>query len=222
MKKKGLLLLPFLLCGCTFNSQTMNQDLKLSLQDSSNMQAIEFTNMHKRLYDYYLPKDIGRISSNELSSVFKKDGTKFIMNFNPNAIVIRDYYYEINHLFMEMRDTKIISTSENGVRFEGTFKKQDGKVHSYSCVIDKLENGKYFMFLNMEYIYFYTIAYGAELESLSKSMFQIGQSVQFDSDQIVSIYSLKSSSEYLTENLDELYEELPESGYLSDLIGENK
>ena len=69
MKKKGLLLLTLLLCGCTFNSQTMNDDLKLSLQDSSHRQAIEFTNMHKRLYDYYLPKDIGRISSNELSSV---------------------------------------------------------------------------------------------------------------------------------------------------------
>ena len=74
----------------------------------------------------------------------------------------------------------------------------------------------------MEYVYFYTIAEGAELSSLIDTMFDIGQSVTYDSEEIVSIYSLKSSSEYLTENLDEFTQDLPSEGYLSDLIGESE
>lgn len=217
MKKLGLLMLCLLLGGC-FHEEDLEKDLKQTLQNSSHQEAIDFTTMSKPLYNYYLPKDVGRISSNNLSSIFKKDGTKFIMNFNPNSIVIRDYYYEVDALFAEMRDTSVISSSETGIRFEGTFKKSNGGVHNFSCVVDQLDNGKYFMFLNMEYVYFYTTAYGAELCSLIDTMFKIGQSFTYDADQVVKLYSLKSSSEYLTEDLDRYTSDLPSEGYLTDLI----
>ena len=144
------------------------------------------------------------------------------MNFNPNAVVIHDYYYEVDYMFMEMNDTRLVSSDSNKIQYEGTFRNKNGQVHNYSCIVDELDNGKYFFILNMEYVYFYTIAEGAELSSLIDTMFDIGQSVTYDSEEIVSIYSLKSSSEYLTENLDEFTQDLPSEGYLSDLIGESE
>ena len=221
-RKVVLMLCLLLLCGCTFNRETLQNDLQQSLQDSSHQEAVTFTNMNKPLYSYYLPRDIGRVLSNDLSSVLKKDGTQFIMNFNPNAVVIHDYYYEVDYMFMEMNDTTLVSSDSNKIQYEGTFRNKNGQVHNYSCIVDELDNGKYFFILNMEYVYFYTIAEGAELSSLIDTMFDIGQSVTYDSEEIVSIYSLKSSSEYLTENLDEFTQDLPSEGYLSDLIGESE
>ena len=91
--------------------------------------------MNKPLYSYYLPRDIGRVLSNDLSSVLKKDGTQFIMNFNPNAVVIHDYYYEVDYMFMEMNDTRLVSSDSNKIQYEGTLRNKNGQVHKYGICL---------------------------------------------------------------------------------------
>ena len=84
MKKWTLLLCALLLSGCKVDHVKIQDGITNELIEMTENEPIYYTTMEKPLYSYYLPKDIGRISSNELSSLFVKDGVKFIMNFNPN------------------------------------------------------------------------------------------------------------------------------------------
>ena len=94
MKKWALLLCALLLSGCKVDHAKIQNSITDELIKMTENEPIYYTTMEKPLYSYYLPKDVGRISSNELSSLFVKDGVKFIMNFNPNKVVIHDYYYK--------------------------------------------------------------------------------------------------------------------------------
>ena len=100
-------MLTLLLCGCQVNETDLKNELTSELNELSDQDPVAYTTMNKPLYSYYLPKDVGRIQSNPLSSLFMKDGVKFIMNFNPNEVVIHDYY--------QMDTVKVLEeTVENG------------------------------------------------------------------------------------------------------------
>ena len=129
MKKVACLMLTLLLCGCQVNETDLKNELTSELNELSDQDPVAYTTMNKPLYSYYLPKDVGRIQSNPLSSLFMKDGVKFIMNFNPNEVVIHDYY--------QMDTVKVLEeTVENGetaLFYEagGTFRGSDDRYHEY-------------------------------------------------------------------------------------------
>ena len=140
MKKLALLLCLLLLSGCKADHVKIQQDITDELIEMSQHEPIYYTTMEKPLYSYYLPKDVGRISSNELSSLFIKDDVKFIMNFNPNKVVIHDYYNKdktIEYNEPTVKETDLYYEAD------GTFKGNDGRYHYYDCQIVHLKENKY-------------------------------------------------------------------------------
>ena len=94
MKKVVLLMLSlFLLGGCASEADLSNQVLTL-LQEKSMLEPFNDTNMSKKYFSYYLPRDVGRGTGNSLSGVYLKDGYKFVMNLDASQIIIDEYYTE--------------------------------------------------------------------------------------------------------------------------------
>lgn len=220
MKKVACLMLTLLLCGCQVNETDLKNELTSELNELSNQDPVAYTTMNKPLYSYYLPKDVGRIQSNPLSSLFMKDGVKFIMNFNPNEVVIHDYY--------QMDTVKVLEeTVENGetalfYEAEGTFRGSDDRYHEYKCQITQLDDGSYLLLLDMEYVNFTAILKAVQIQPLIRSMFIIAKSLQYDSNEVIAQYSLRSSSESVMSDLEEFNQELPDSGSLSELIDQQE
>ena len=219
MKKLALLLCLLLLSGCKVNHVNIKNDITDKLNQMAEHQPIYYTTMEKPLYSYYLPKDVGRISSNELRSLFVKDGVKFIMNFNPNKIVIHDYYYRDR--FITFVEPTLKEDSKIYYEAEGTFKGSDERYHYYDCQIVHLKDNNYLLKLDMSYVNYLAVVQPVQIQPLIHSMFMMAKSVQFDSKYVVSEYSLKSTSESVKVSLEEFNEELPDSGLLSDLVGSN-
>lgn len=220
MKKLALLLCVLLLTGCKVDHVKIQEDITSELTEMAEHEPIHYTTMEKPLYSYYLPKDIGRISSNELSSLFIKDGVKFIMNFNPNRIVIHDYYYKDR--FIDYDEPTINEDSDLYYEASGTFRGSDNRYHYYDCQIVYLEGNNYLLKLDMSYVNYLAVVQPVQIQSLIHSMLVIAKSVQFDAEYVVSEYSLKSTSESIKMSLDAFNEELPDSGYISDLIENNE
>lgn len=216
MKKLALLLIVFVLCGCQVNMTQIKNDITKEIESMSDHEPISYTSMEKPLYSYYLPKDIGRISSNEISSLFIKDGVKFIMNFNPNKIVVHDYYRKN----IVLSSLKPIVNHETDKFYEsnGNYLGSDHRYHEFKCEIIELEDNNYLLKLDMAYVNFIAVLKPVQLEVMIHSMFVIAKSIQYDADEVVQKYSLRSTSESVKVDLDEFNDELPDSGSITNLI----
>lgn len=216
MKKVACLWLALLLCGCQVNEADLKSELTNEFHELSDQAPISYTTMNKPLYSYYLPKDVGRLQSNPLSSLFMKDGVRFIMNFNPNEVVIHDYYQASTTY--ELEEPVENESSDLFYDVTGTFKGSDHRYHKYECQITELEDGSYLLLLDMEYVNFTAVLRAVQIQPLVHSMFIIAKSLQYDSDEVIALYSLRSSSDSVMSDLDEFNKELPDSGSLSELI----
>lgn len=196
MRKLLILLMSCLmLAGCAnINEENLPETILSALQTIDEQEAIDDPNMSKPFYRYYLPKDIGRIKSNQLSSVFLKDGYHFVMNFDAAQIVINEYYSE-DDTHHEMVDVSLTKNEADSLVYNGSFKNAFGVVHPYVCTIEKLNKKNYLLVLDIDYVKFYTITPMAELSTMIQSMFDIAKSVKYDSRKILSEFSLKNLSE---------------------------
>ncbi len=220
MKKLACLLMSFILFGCQISTSQIKNDITDEINSMAKFTPISYRTMSKPFYSYYLPKDVGRIDSNDLSSLLVKDGSKIVMNFNPNSIVIHDYYHKDEMKLYE--ENTIDASYKYYYRSNGTFLGGDYRYHDYSIQIAKLDETDFLLYLDLSYVNFTTIVKEVQLESFIHSMFIIGKSLTYDSSEVVAHYSLQSTLDSIKQDLEEFNEELPNDGSLSDLIEKTK
>ena len=85
-----------LLSGCQGAKSDLPDRILKELNELTTQEFQGGTNRFKRRYAYYLPQGMGQRDSSELSEVLIKDGYRLIMNFDPGAIVIKEYYAQQN------------------------------------------------------------------------------------------------------------------------------
>lgn len=210
-----LMLCLLVLVGCQYSTTNLANDLVSALKQADQIEPLDFSNANKDIYDYYQPRDVGRIQSNTLSSVFKKDNVQFIMNFNPNHVVILDYYNKDGAL--QKMEPSVERKSSTYISIVGTYNGNAKSLYDYNLKLELLDNGSYFIDFDMEYVNFYAVSHPAQIESLVKTMYQMGASFNFDAEHIVALYSMKSNADKITQDLEEYTEVLPAEGFLSDL-----
>lgn len=206
----------FLLCGCVIEESELAETLYTTLKEQEETKPVYDVNMSKNYYSYYLPKHMGRVKSDDLSSIFLKDNYKVIMNFDASQIVINEYYnkeFEPD-VFNELKVTK--DDGESFV-FNGSFFNAYDIAHPYNIKIEKLAPNQWMMKLKADYALFYAIVPHAELASVIEDCFVIAKSIRYDSTKILNDFSLKSASEAVKQSLESLNQEVPVDGYLKDL-----
>ena len=215
MKKVVLLMLSlFLLGGCASEADLSNQVLTL-LQEKSMLEPFNDTNMSKKYFSYYLPRDVGRGTGNSLSGVYLKDGYKFVMNLDASQIIIDEYYTEapaepVSEVQME--------TSPAGMVYQGSYINTAEETKNYTLRLEKLTDGYYYIDLAASELRFYSIVPYAEIKSLLNCMLTIMQSVKVERQLILNDFSLKSATAQQQQNLDYLNEEVSVDGYIKDLV----
>lgn len=214
-----MLILTCLLSGCAKSDEDRMIQLMNKLQDTALLESFGQVNINKELYSYYLPRDVGRIENHDISSVLIKDGTKFIMNFNPNNIVIRDFYNTEEEHYSSIVQKQF--DSKNEFILLGRFLQHNNIRHNFRLYVDPIGDDEVILVLDCNYVFFYAVCHPLEIESLSTTMLTIAKSVRYDASEVVNAYSLKSTSESVKESIDDYSDEFPDSGYISDLIGGN-
>lgn len=230
MKKVFAAILCFLvLCGC----ESREADLKQRIYDELGTLSTELqspgSNRMKSYYSYYLPQGIKQRDANRLSEVLVKDGYRLIMNFDPSAVVIKNYYTqtdqeadadtsasidkekaaELTAVHMEEQGNKTLYTSN--------YLNANRELFPYTLQLMKSE-GAYLVYLDGSLVKLYTYLPAAAVPSALKSMFLLMTSVSYDKDKVLEDFSLKSLTAAKKQNLDYLQSHLPSSGSLDELL----
>ena len=230
MKKVFAAILCFLvLCGC----ESQEADLKQRIYDELGSLTTELqspgSNRMKSYYSYYLPQGLKQRDANSLSEVFVKDGYRLIMNFDPSAVVIKNYYTETKQETDADTGASIdkekaaelsavhMEEQENKTLYTANYMNADRELFPYTLQLMKSE-GAYLVYLDGSLVKLYTYLPAAAVPSALKSMFLLMTSISYDKEKVLEDFSLKSLTAAKKQNLDYLQSHLPSSGSLDELL----
>lgn len=214
MKKLSLFIVLLLLCGCASVNSDINASLDNYLKDLSKTFNVR-ANHSAKYYEYYMPSDMQDVDGNHNFSYMEYEGAKITMNLNIASLVsseaFGDDYLDDEGFFNE---SLLIY---NNI---GTFIKNDTSTSNYR--INVYQNGDdYLIDLSTKELDFYSLCKDYNLLDTLKHLFTIAKSVKVDSDSVIANYSKKDIIESQKEYRDLFEYNIPSSGFLSDLVGQN-
>lgn len=229
MKKLFVMLISaFLLCGCV-DTKTIADDIQDTLLKVNKMERIPGSNMNKYYYNYYLPAQVKRIESNEMSEVFQSDGYDIIMNFDTSAIIINNYYNETSKTSdatgsaspaltqKELQNVEKKIGKDKTMVFSGRYENSVYQDYPYTLTIAQGTSEDYVMHLDGTVVDFYSVIPAAKVNSTIKIMMKIAKSLRFERDLVLRDFSMRRAQQNKKQNLDYLSEKYPEEGYLIEI-----
>ena len=224
----------FVLCGC----ESQEADFKKRIYDELGTLSTELkspgSNRMKSYYSYYLPQGIKQRDANSLSEVFVKDGYRLIMNFDPSAVVIKNYYSdtkdsgkpaendaETSATLSKEQIAELLAVhmeeSDNKTLYTSNYMNVDQELFPYTLQLIKSE-GAYLVYLDGSLVKLYTYLPAAAVPSALESMYLLMTSISYDKEKVLQDFSLKSLTAAKKQNLDYLQSHLPSSGTLDELL----
>ncbi len=213
MKKLAIMILIFLIAGCSANPADLKQILKESLEKQASKPTACIADNHKTLFSYYAEPSIGRRNSTQTSNVFIMDDVEFVMNLDISTVMNSKYYPEVNNL----RD----ETSDELVYLKGKYTDCHGDEYDYVLSVYLLQNGEYYVDFQTHYVNFYSTMKYVRIDDVISQMMKISQSVEVDETAVITAYSSKPADEHEREKVDLFQEQIAENGRLDELIGVN-
>lgn len=203
------MLLILTLGGCA--KTDVDKEIQSVLKKEEKVKAISYITNQKKYYSYYLPPEVGRMKSTQISEMFKKNNISFVMNLDISSIVIDEYYTEKD------MDKKVNEAEKKDKlrAYYGTVKNTKKEKIDYCVKIEKMKNNEYYLILDTDIVDFYTIVPKTEIKNILKAEFKILKSIKTKKDLILKDFTLKVEQK---ENNDfPLVDQQPD-GSLTDLI----
>lgn len=216
MRKISLLILCFLLCGCTVNESHIKQRVDSVLDVISKEEAVTQTNMRKDYYDYFLPRNVGRRFSEQENGVFLLDNQPFYMNLDIAEVIISEYYDPL-FSYQQKRYNEIMKVGTTLLSRSGEMLNSSDVMRKYKVLLTRVDTNDYFLYVQYGDVYFATVTPLSNVEGLIYEMFKIGRSVKIDSDKILSAYSNKEVV-IITKQYDLFEKVFPENGVVYDVL----
>lgn len=211
MKKLFLILLVFLISGCSLPS---DDNIKNSLENyfaSYDHSSIKPNNRLK-YFSYYLPSDVYEESYDDDYVVMKFGDSRILMNINVADLINVEYYKDAYPTREKFFDSSHLLYSCQGVFDDGS-----GGYINYSFDIYLYEND-YLSSLKTDEMCFY--AYGKKNDAVecSKHLLLIARSINMDKEAIVSQYSFKETIDYEKKQVSLFDHLIPTEGRLEDIV----
>ena len=203
-----LVLLIFQLVGCS----KISDELKITEQVSSIAElSVNYDNNNfKEYYSYFTNVDVGKISSNEVSSVLTVSDNEFVMNLKVNNIINDELY---NSEYLEVYDIKELKYENDGIYLSNGIK------YNYEYNVYSLNDNDYLLLLDTEYLSFSAIAELNQLPEIAYEMINIAKSVNIDNDLIVNQFSNKNVIDHEKETIKLFEQKIAVNGTIEEMIG---
>ena len=208
-KLKAFLVSLLVISGCQATAIDFEDTLKQSLSRPLPVS----TNHNKPFFKYYLPPNVGVKAATELGSLLELDGNKMMLNLKVSEVVANQYEKEPEDI--ERIDDERILFSDFGRYIDN-----DDKEWQYLINVYDLQDNKYAVILENEFIEIISLASKENYEFILENMMTILRSVDVEEEKIFLAYSNKE----IIENKD-IYEDffehvVPEDGSLIDMYNQ--
>jgi hypothetical protein len=203
-----LMILLFVLASCSDKSAQSSIDDEIN--SIAELEIKYENNNYKKLYDYFTNVDVGKIDSNEVSSLLSVDKNIFVMNLKVNKIINDEIYKNDN---LEYYDIKQLMFENNGLY------SSNGIKYNYEYRVYLLNNDDYLLLMNTEYLNFSTIANLTQLDEIAYEMINVAKSARIDNELIVSEFSNKETLDHEKETIKLFEKKIAVNGTLEEMMG---
>ncbi len=206
------LLAAFLLTGCVKTEGTYQEQLNQRIERAITDATAGPTFSHG-IYSFYKEPSVGRISSEETSSVFTLNGVKFVMNLNVSSIV-NSKYYEGKSISLIPEGMEVLAKSA------GRFSDFLGEEHPFEVTLYRMKD-EVFTYMKTDLLEFFSIS--GELPALqtAETMVRIARTVRVDRDAVIATYSSRQEISYERKRLELFQNVVPENGVIDELFEGN-
>lgn len=204
----------FLLSACV-DSQTTNQAIvEKVMKDAMVKEIPTFVNIDKEYYSYYLPFDVGRKSSDEISNIFYYQKAIFLMCVNI-PVIVKDHYYSET-----ITDNTPSVIDQQGLeKYLGNFLDYNNVNISYEVTLMELSDNNYYLQLLTPHLSFGSMVSKAQIEPILQTMIEIARTTRISFELIASDFSNREViSSATSQTVDFFQQQLPDSGYIIDLL----
>ncbi len=201
-----------LLMGCVQAEGTYQEQLITRIEQAISGATAGPTYSHG-IYSYYKEPSIGRVSSEQTSNIFVKDGVRFVMNLNVSAIVNEKYY----------ENSASISTPQNMevlAECTGTFADFMGQEHPFDIQLSRLED-QVFTSMKTDLLEFFSISNELEALQTAETMMRMARTVRVDNEAVIAAYSGRQEIDYVRKRLELFQNVVPENGRIEELFEGN-
>lgn len=216
MRKLCMLLLCFLLCGCTVSESQIKERVNKVVEQVESEEPIAETNMRRTYFDYFLPKNVGYRFADQENAVFLLDGQPFYMNLDIAEIIISEYYDPILS-YQQKRYNEILKLGTAMFTKSGELLNSTGEMRKYKVILTRLEDSKYFLFVQYGDLYFASLCPLSKVEDLVYEIFRIARSVKVDAPKVLTAFSNKETV-IITKEYDLFEKVFPENGVVYDVL----
>ncbi len=219
---KKLIKLLFVFCivlslaGCSTSEESMQDKLTSIINKAINQKlpSAKDNNCTKDYYNYYLPTEIGRLSSDELSNTFVIQGNTSTLSLDVASIVA-------DAVLANTDDTKVRnigSFADPVYSREGRFTSSNQIVKPYSISIAKLDEDGYFaMIQTNEFIFISTITDGSIYDTIYEMMILL-RTVDVATKDVILDFASENIISYQTYIISLFNDVQPESGQVIDYV----
>lgn len=205
------LLIGFLLLGCSVNSTVeIEENVLQTIKKVVDTKPYEIQNHKKGLFSYYLPKNIGVLRSNKISTVLIADNSEIFMALNVSEIMTE----KLEKLNLDTSSFVVIKSFE-------TINNRNETIDN-TVVIEQLADNQYLLYLKSEEMFFISSIPKASIESVLEKMLIVSRTVDVDKKKVIAQFSNKEEMNFEKEVIELFSESVPEEGFLKDIYESGK
>lgn len=210
------LLILLLLTSCTNNSDDFKHEVNNAIEKALNAQItpVGLNNNQKTYYSFYQTKNIGKLTSNEITNQFIIDSNLCGLTLNIASILEEEIYSESKDFVLinpnELKDAIFVK--------KGTFINSSDKIVPYMISIAKDTERKYFILVQTNEFIFASLVENGNCSDTLFNMLVLLRSTNVDSKQVILDYASESVLATQSTIITLFKEILPESGTIIDYV----
>jgi hypothetical protein len=200
--------------GCSVSGVSLNQQVDASVVFVSSQPEIQLRNNNTKLYSYYLPRNIGKRSSNQLAATLISHDEEIVLSLDIASIIMNRFYRV--QLAGQLRP--LYGSQQAIVIKNGSFKESNGMMSDYRIVVMKLSDDRYMTYVQNRNFLVSAILPKAKVQPVLTDMLIILRSAKAQSNDIVNLFSNKVVVDYNRISRELIEFIAPESGTIVDML----
>lgn len=212
--RKYVIIFILFISGCSVSGVSLNQQIDASVAFVSAQPAVSIQNNHSPLYSYYLPRNLGRRESNQLSATFVSHGEEVVLSLDI-ASIIMNRFYRIQ-LAGQLRP---LYGTDNAIAVKnGSFKENNGTTTDFRIVVLPFTAKLRMVYVQSQDFLVSAVLPMAKIQPVLSDMLIVLRNAKAQSNDVVNLFSNKVVVDY-----DRISKELiefiaPESGTIVDML----
>jgi hypothetical protein len=212
--RKYLIVFILFISGCSVSGVSLTQQIDESVAFVSIQPKIEIQNQNSPLYSYYLPRNLGKRSSNQLSATLISHDEEIVLSLDIASIIMNRFY----RIQLAGQLRPLYGTDHAIATKNGSFKEINGTTTDYRIVVLPFTEDQWMVYVQSQDFLVSALLPKAKIQPILTDMLIVLRNAKAQSNDVVNLFSNKVVVDY-----DRISKELiefiaPESGTIVDML----